>query len=89
MSSLSRRIDSILGSTYFLSPVWALRTGSILAITALLLGELLFVKGFAHGICLGLGLGQLWIIVVSSLLTSRIDLRTGERDDPQQLGLTN
>lgn len=87
MSSLSSRIDSILGSNYFLSPVWALRTSAALGLLTLLLGELVFVKGFAHGICLGLALGQFWFILTSSFQISRIESRMAERGEPQRLGL--
>jgi hypothetical protein len=88
-SRLTRALN-LFGPTDDLgSPLWTLRVAPLIALVALVLAETLWPTGFAHGLCLGMAIGQLAVLLLNNFLITDVSYKNNAQpSDVQDLRIT-
>ncbi|MBW4039498.1 MAG: hypothetical protein HIU91_11615 [Acidobacteria bacterium] len=82
-------IVGYLGPTNDLTnPIWTIHLSPAFSLVCIVLAELLWKSGFAHGVCLGLATGQLFVTCIAAFNIKSVTFKDPNDAIFQQLHLT-
>jgi hypothetical protein len=88
-SVLTRALNAFASGNDYRSPLWTLRVSPLIALVSLVLAETLWPAGFAHGLCLGIAIGQLAVLVLNTFLITDVSYKNNAQpSDVQDLRIT-